>query len=180
MFFFFFLNSPKAQEIISFITSPELQQELFPAKVVFIFFSVLFLVGIVYLLIDSTYLKEHFWYDVVEFLSWKPYGFIKIMKKWNQIRSRIEEGTESEYKLAIIEADDFLNEMLERKGYKGETLEERLDKAEKEQVPNRQEIIKVHEIRNSVVYDPDFKLNLEQARKTIDIYEDAIRNLGML
>ncbi len=180
MFLFAFFNSPQMREIISFISSAELQQKLFPVKVVFLFFTAVFFVAIIYFLVVSSYIKENFWYDIVEFLSWKPYGFIKIMKRWDEIKSRIEEETESEYKLAIIEADDFLNEILEKKGYKGEDFESRIEKVGKDQPLNKKEVRAAHEIRNSVVYDPDFKLDLEKAKKIIGMYERALRDLGML
>jgi len=175
-----FLNSPQIREVISYISSSELQGELLILKVVFIFFSVVFFAGVMYFLIKSSFIKAHFWYDVIEFFAWQPYGFLKIIKRWKKIKQRIEKKAENEYKLAIIEADDFLNEVLEKKGYKGESFEERIEKVEEIELPNKNEIIKAHQVRDSVVYDPDFKLELEQARDVIDNYEKAIRNLGML
>jgi len=175
-----FLGSTQMQRAISYITSPELQRQLFPLKVVFIFFSVVFLGGIIYFLLVSSYITSHFWYDVVEFFAWKPYGFLKLINRWKKIKQRIERGGEPEYKLAIIEADDFLNEVLETKGYKGKNFEERIEKVEESDLPSKEDIVKAHEVRNSVVYDPDFKLDLEQAREVISKYENAIRSLGML
>lgn len=175
-----FTVAAQLQQTISYITSSELQRELFLLKIVFIFFSVVFLGGIIYFLVTSSYIKAHFWYDVIEFFAWKPYGFLKLINRWKKIKQRIEKGAEPEYKLAIIEADDFLNEILETKGYKGKNFEERIERVEKIDLPGREDIIKAHEVRNSVVYDPDFKLDLEQAREAISKYENAIRSLGML
>lgn len=164
-------------ELISYIFSPELQEELFLVKIVFIFFSVIFFVVVILFLVNSSYLKYQFWQEVAEFFSWESYGLRKIAKRWKKIEKRIETGSESEYKLAIIEADDFLNEVLEKRNYSGETFEERVSQVEKVQIPNLEEILEVHKTRNSIVYDPDYKLDLDQAKKVLEIYEKAIKNI---
>jgi len=164
-------------ELISYIFSPELQAELFLVKVVFIFFSVIFFVAVIFLLINSTYLKYQSWQEITEFFSWKAFGLRKITKRWEKIQKRIETGSESEYKLAIIEADDFLNEVLEKRGYPGKTFEERVEQVEKIQLPNSEEVLEVHKTRNSIVYDPDYKLDLDQAKKILEIYEKSIKNI---
>jgi len=176
----FFLGLPTIQTLISEITSPELQERLFLLRIVFVFFFVFFLITVLYFLAKSSFIQSHFWYDVIEFFAWQPYGFLKIIKRWKKIKERIESKTESEYKLAIIEADDFLNEILENKGYKGESFEERVEKVPKSEIPDKEEAKKIHETRNSVVHDPDFKLDEGRAKEIIDNYEKIIKNLGML
>ncbi len=170
-------NSQKLHEIFSFLSSPELQKALFPAKIVFIFFSLAFFVGIIYFYIKSSYLPTHVFQDLSEFFLWKPYGFGKLTKRWKKIMTRIETGSESEYKLAIIEADDFLNETLRKRGYIGKSFEEQIQKVEKFQLSNKDEILENHKIRNSIVYDPDYKLDLEQAKKTLEVYQRTIQNI---
>ena len=164
-------------ELISYIFSPELQEELFLVKIVFIFFSVIFFVAVIFFLANSSYLKYQLLQEVTEFFSWKSYGLRRIAKRWGKIQRRIETGSESEYKLAIIEADDFLSEVLEKRGYPGKTFEERAEQVEKIQLPNLEEVLEVHKTRNSIVYDPDYKLDLDQAKKILEIYETAIKNI---
>lgn len=173
-------NSPKIQGAISFLSSSELQREFLPVKLVFIFFTAFFLGVIIYFYIKSSYLQTHVFQDIVEFLFWKPYGLGKMLKKWRKILSRVEKGTESEYKLAIIEADDFLSETLGKHGYEGKTFEERINKVEKAQLSNAEEILKTHKIRNSIVYDPDYKLDLNTAKKILDVYQQAVQNIENL
>ncbi len=167
-------------EIISIINSTQLQRELVLVRSVFIFFTIMFFIGVLYFLISSSYIKHHFWYDVIEFFAWQPYGFLNLTKRWNHIKQKLEGKGESDYKVVLLEADDFLNKVLEKKGYKGETLEDKLEKIELVDLPNKEEIEKAHQIRNSVVYDPDFDLDLAKAREAVDNYEKAIKGLGML
>jgi len=87
---------------------------------------------------------------------------------------------ESEAKLALIEADALLDETLKRLGYPGESLGERLEKLTVDILPNLEEIQKIHKIRNNIIHDPTYKLNLEEAKKALVIYEKALINLDVL
>jgi hypothetical protein len=118
--------------------------------------------------------------DLLEFLRFKPHLMPMIGKKWKKILKRLEKGDEAEAKLAIIEADDFLNEILGRMGYQGETLEEKLKKVKKTILPNLDEIAQAHKIKSDIVHDPSYFLTFEQAKKVLEIYERALYHLEAL
>jgi len=166
------------RDFIYFISSPNLQDMLFPIKLVFAFFTMFFLSAIIYFLVNSSYLKYQFVEDVTEFISWQAYGLREITNRWNKIKKRAENGIEAEYKLALIEADDFLNEMLEERGFKGDNFEELVNNAGKIMLPEMEEILSAHEIRNAIVYNPDYKIDLEQVKKILSVYENATKNIG--
>jgi len=115
--------------------------------------------------------------DMTEFLTYRPYGVKKIVKIWSKIKGRLESGSESEYKLAVIEADSILNDILERMGFKGETLGNRLKQVTTAILPSIEEVGEAHKIRNNIVHDPDYKLTLDQTQKALEIYERALRDL---
>ena len=92
---------------------------------------------------------------------------------------RIESGVESDYKLSIIDADDFLADILDERGYDGDNFEESINKATKLISPILSEVLKVHEIRNSIVYNPDFKISADQAKKVLETYESAAKSIGL-
>lgn len=129
-------------------------------------------------MVESSWVKFKFLEDVTEFFSWQAYGLKEISKRWKKVQKKIETGIESDYKIAVIEADDFLAEMLDSKGLEGETFEEIVKKAGATLLPNLDEILEAHKTRNSIVYNPDFKLSLEQARKILSVYETTIKSLG--
>jgi hypothetical protein len=167
------------KDFIYFISSPDLQDMLFPVKLVFVFFTMFFFSAVVYFMVNSSYLKYQFFEDVTEFFSWQAYGLREIANRWKKIQKRAETGVESEYKLALIEADDFLNQMLDERGFKGENFEELVNDAGKIMLPNLEEILSAHETRNSIVYDPDFKIDLDQVKKILAVYESATKNIGV-
>lgn len=171
-------NSLGIRDFIYFISSPTLQEMLFPIKLVFIAFSGFFLFAVFYFYRNSSYLRQEFYQDVTEFLSWQSYGMRETVKRLKKIQKRIETGLESEFKLAIIEADDFLSQVLDEKGYKGETFEELVHSAGRVMFPNIDEILEAHKTRNSIVYDSDFRIDGETANKILFIYETAIKNVA--
>ncbi len=166
------------KDFIYFISSPTLQNTLFPVKLIFVFFTIFFLSAIVYFMMNSSYLKYKFFEDVTEFISYQAYGLSEITNRWKKIKKRAESGAESEYKLALIEADDFLNEMLEDRGFTGKNFEELINNAGKIVLPNLDEILSAHEIRNSIVYNPDYKIDLDRVKKILAIYEATTKNIG--
>ena len=174
-----FYNLLGIKDFIYFISSSQLQDMLFPVKLVFVFFAMFFLVFVVYFMINSSWLQYKFLEDVVEFFAWKSYGQRELSKQWNKIKKRGESEIESDHRLAIIDADDFLAEVLDNGGYEGKDFQEAINKAGKMIAPILDDILKAHETRNSIVYDPNFKLSAEQAKKILDTYESAVKSIGM-
>lgn len=167
------------EDIISYLISPPIKGGLLVAKIIFIFFSLFFLGGTIYFLFNTTWLRRILLQDLVEILTYRPYWRRKITRIWRKIIKRLETGLESEYKLAVIEADSLLNDTLKRMGYGGKSLGERLEKLTKASLPNIEQVWEAHKTRNNIIHDPDYKLALDQAKGALAIYEQALRNLQM-
>ena len=169
-------------EIISLITAPPspFAEYVLILKIIFILVTLLFISAIIFFLAKSSWLKVALIEDMVEFLTYRPLGVKKNAKSWKRIQSRIETGKESEYKLALIEADSLLGDVLEEKGYIGETLEEKLKQLDQVTLPNIAQIKEVHQIRNNIVHNPDYRLSLDETRRAMSIYEKALIDLQAL
>ena len=153
---------------------------IFFLKVLIVILSLIFLFGVIYFLLKTEWLKRRLLLDLTEFFNFKPYGLTKVSKKWEKIVKRLEQGTESEAKLALIEADDLLNETLEKMGYSGESLEEKLKQLKRTILPNLDEVLEIQKIKSDIVHDPSFQLSFDQAKKNLEIYERALANLEAL
>lgn len=164
-------------EFISVITSQTLQDELLPAKVIFIFFGLVFFVFIIYFIFNSSFLRHSFINDVLDFFEIEPAGLRKIAGRWKAIKKRIESGIEYEYKLAVMEAEELFNNVLTDKGFPGKTFDERIREVEKAQLPNLEEILEAHKIRNMVAYDPNYKITRDEAQKVLTVFEKGIRSI---
>jgi hypothetical protein len=165
------------ENIFNFILSPTFSGWLLILKILFIIVALILFGFIIFALVKTSWLKKICILDLVEFLSFRPYGVRKVVKAWAKITGRLEVGIESEYKLAVIEADSILNDILKRMGFGGETLGERLEKLTVATLPNLEQIWEAHKIRNNIVHDPDYRLTLDEARRVLSIYEQALRDL---
>ena len=70
-------------------------------------------------------------------------------------------------------------EVLDNGGYDGNNFQESIKKAGRLIAPILNEVLEAHEVRNSIVYDPDYKLSAEQAKKILETYELAARGIGL-
>lgn len=165
------------KDFIYFISSSSIQEALWPVKIVFIFFTVFFFCLVLWLYFNSSYIKYQFLQDATEFFSRETYGLHQTNRSWKKIRKRIDSGVESDLRLAIIEADDFLYETLQDAGYQGATLEELIEAGGKK-ISNPREVLDAHKVRNAIVYEPDYNLDANKAKEVLSVYENIIKTVA--
>lgn len=166
------------RDFIYFISSPSIQASLFPLKLVFVAFTLFFFIAVMYFYLNSSYIQFHFLQDATEFILWAPYGARSVNRLWKKIMKNTEFGSENEFKLAVIEADDLLHKVLEDNGYKGETFEEKLMNADRRKLSNFDALLQAHSMRNAIVYNPNYKVEIEAAKRALGDYELAVKNLA--
>jgi hypothetical protein len=167
------------QNLISFFVSPPSSEWLLVLEIFFIVLSLLLLGIIIFGFSKSLWFKFRFMDDFIEILTYKPIGTKKIEKDWRKILAKLDSGLESEYKLAIIEANNVADEALKKMGYSGETLTEKLEKVAPTILSDVQEYKDACQVRNNIVYDPNYNLSLEKAKKTLEIYENLFKELNL-
>ncbi len=167
------------RDFIYFISSPSIQDTLFPVKIAFIFFAIFFFCAMVWFYRNSSYLQYKFLQDMSEFLSKESYGLKQISKSWKKIKQRAESGSEANLKLAVIEADDFLYETLQDNDYEGENFEEILSNANTKKALDYQAILDAHQVRNLIVHEGDYKLSFEEGKKILSVYESAVKTVAV-
>ena len=167
------------KDFIYFISSSQLQDMLFPLKLVFLFCAIYFLVFVIHFMINSSWLQYKFLEDVGEFFHWQAYGERQMERQWDKIKKRMGFGAESDYKLAIIDADDLLLDLLDKRGYEGKDFAAIMDKAARLIPSISKDVLQAHEIRNSIVYNPDFKITADRVKKVLATYESAVNGIGL-
>lgn len=86
----------------------------------------------------------------------------------------------NDWKLAIIEADIILDDVLKEKGYVGESLGERLKSLTSIQLASLNDAWEAHKIRNRIAHDgSDFILTKRIAQETIVKYQRVFAELGV-
>lgn len=99
---------------------------------------------------------------------------------WREITKLVGSGQESSWRLAVIEADKFFDEVLRRLGYSGENFGERLKQVHPSEVENINDVWNAHRIRNSLSHDVNFRLSEGEAKKAVAAYERAMKDLEVI
>lgn len=98
-------------------------------------------------------------------------------QSWQDVLSHLNSANESEWKLAIIEADKLVDDLLIQKGYQGESLAERLNMVDKKSMKSFELLWEAHKMRNRIAHKLDFKINRSEALRALSYYEEALKEL---
>jgi len=170
----------KPEEVIQFILYPKIEGWLLIIKIIFLAYSAFFFGFILWGLIKTTWFKRIFLWDFKEFLFYRPIEIEKFKKEWEKIKKRIASDIEAELKLAIIEADSLFNEVLDQKGYRGKSFEEKIQDLVPDILPNLDQILKAHQLRNDIIEDPTLKIDKNEIKKVISLYEKVLKELDVI
>ncbi len=90
---------------------------------------------------------------------------------WLEVEGKINSVNPSDWRLAILEADILLFEMLEQMGLPGQNLGEKLKSADASFFSTINEAWQAHKVRNIIAHQgAGYQLSYNEARKTIDLY----------
>ena len=105
-----------------------------------------------------------------------------IMKqRWVRVMEHISSTSDNDWKLAILEADIMLDEMLDRQGYHGESIGDKLKKVETADFDSINEAWEAHKVRNQIAHEGSaFMLSQRQAKETVAMYEKVFREFRMI
>ncbi|MBI2644068.1 MAG: hypothetical protein HYW95_01005 [Candidatus Wildermuthbacteria bacterium] len=143
-------------------------------------FGIFFFVFIVYALLHTSWLREKMLEDITEFTRYKAYGLHRRERQWQRIMRRLEMANEGEWKLSILEADQMLDEVLQRLQVRGASPDERLVNATEPLVPDLASLKEAHTVRNNIVHDPDYRLRKDEAMRVLRLYEEVLTGLDLI
>lgn len=101
-------------------------------------------------------------------------------EEWRQVLSYVNSLTDSEWKLAVIEADNIFDGALKYMAIPGETMGERLMALSAEQVPSLNLVWDAHKLRNTIVHDLNISLEQGRAQAAVRAFQSGLRDLGLL
>ena len=101
-------------------------------------------------------------------------------QRWDEIKARLQKGDEPNLKLAVIEADSLLDDILKRMGLPGTNFEERLKQIEIQEVKSVNKIWETHQLRDRIIHTPDFHVTQEEAEAAVGNIEEALKELEYL
>ncbi len=99
--------------------------------------------------------------------------------KWLAIEQSISRESEVHNRMAIIDADKLVDQALKDKGFKGNTMGDRL-KSAKAALPHRDNIWQAHKLRNRVAHEPDVKVSYDVTRRALAQFKQTLKDLGAI
>lgn len=97
---------------------------------------------------------------------------VALAQRWDVIAQHINSENPNDWKQAILDADTILDDVLTRLGYKGESVGEKLKRAEPADFATLQDAWEAHKARNDIAHRGlDYKLNHHEAKRIFQMYK---------
>ena len=101
--------------------------------------------------------------------------------QWQIVLNHLESENPAEWKLAILEADNMLDEILEDSGYQGESLGEKLKSINPAELKTYQDAWEAHKVRNQVAHEgSNMDFSRKIARDAVYKYEQVFKEMGYI
>ena len=178
------------KKLFAFITSDRGIQSW---KALLSFFAIFFLTIIFYSAIRLLEIRkkehEHLHHEIKEYAHNKAEYEKHLREKvggsknerWSRTLNYLFSQYSSDWKLAVIEADSMLEDLMDQLGFKGENLGDKLKSANQTTFPQLTKAWEVHTIRNKIAHEGlAFELSHFEAKRVIAVYEEIFHAYGFI
>ncbi len=117
--------------------------------------------------------------------AYKPVGEVPVElykhPRWQSVINHMNTLNQAEWRVAILEADMMLAEMLEKRGFPGLTIGDQLKSANKDTFTTLQDAWDAHRVRNQIAHEGSaFVLTEREARRVIGLYERVFKEFNFI
>lgn len=99
--------------------------------------------------------------------------------KFLAIENKLNKDSPATWTVAIIEGDKLLDKALVEMGVPGKTMGDRL-KRRGDKFENLNAVWRAHKLRNAIAHEPGFEVSYKQAYNALNIYRQALKDLGAI
>lgn len=154
---------------------------LFFSKIIAAVLIPVFLIGIIYFVkkisnLNKNKREEEKTLDHIP----EPANRGMVTGKWQEIMNHMESDKENDWKLAVIEADKLMDDLLKKSGFYGDTMGERLTNMHHDQLRTLHVLWQAHRIRNRLVHETDYSPSYKELHEALKYYRAALEELGAL
>lgn len=156
-------------------------------KVIFIIVDVILLVLTIYALKEGWKFRPHLWSHAAHsHATTAPHAAVDARQKmvkdrWAVLSKKFEDTISNDSrKVAIIEADKLVDNLLKDSGFEGKSMADRLEQLSPEKVTTLNRLWRAHRLRNEIVHSPDFEVSPSLAERTMEDYEAFLREVKLL
>jgi len=149
-----------------------------------ILLSIIFFTGIIYSITRVMQIRREekdYFRVVAGETSREPKEVATEHPKWEIVKKHLQSDNPNEWKLAIIEADIMLGELLDALALPGEGIGDKLKAVEKSDFTNLEAAWEAHKVRNQIAHEGStFELTKEKAVSIIDLYRRVFEEFKMI
>ncbi len=151
-------------------------------RIILTIVSVVMVALIIWLLAVSNWLEEHGIKQLFNFVSFRRIRLARPRVRLRRIRGRLESDREEDWKLALIEAEEFLDSFLERRGIAGDSAAEKVRAVAEEALKpeETEEFLQASQLTDNIIHDPEYSVDQQEARRALDCYESVLQRLTSL
>jgi hypothetical protein len=145
--------------------------------------SALFIAGIIYSYIRSGQIGDEIAKRIADQeRMWRELNNGSIENtRWQSVQTHLSSENPNDWKLAIIEADVLLERMLDKAGYSGATIGEKLKGASSRAFATLDDAWDAHRVRNQIAHGgSDFILTQRITKETLIKYERVFREFSFI
>ncbi len=171
-----------SQPVIAFITNPRTWSI---AGIVSALLSITLLSIIIFCIIRmieiQVYDKEEIEHEIHSALLKQKERDRSSNPRWEYVQTLVESPNESDWRVAIMEADSLLEESLQEKGISGNTVSELLEGAKESGYGSIQDAWDGHLIRNKIAHDgSDYPVSQVECRRVVKMYQNFFEELKII
>lgn len=167
--------------ILSFVPLETIQALLFSLESTLVVLGVVFLAGAFWATL-KIWEVHHVIHEKYAPIHLEEMAAKEKLSQWQVVLDHVNSESPAEWKIAILEADDILDEILEDQGYVGETVAEKLKTMSRTKIASYDDVWEAHKVRNEIAHGGAIEMDLSKkmARDTIAKFGNAFKELGYL
>ncbi len=101
--------------------------------------------------------------------------------RWNKVVEHISSESPGDWRLAILECDIVLDELLDSLGFMGGTVSEKLKNLDTAHFKDVNNAWEAHKIRNAIAHEgQDFTLTEREAKRIVSLYENIFKDFDFI
>ncbi|MEX0933120.1 MAG: hypothetical protein WDZ74_00055 [Candidatus Paceibacterota bacterium] len=154
-------------------------------QVVSLFVSIFLILGIVYSTIRINHIRKKEKEALkeaevpVSVAETEPVTIVN--PRWEHVLSLVQSESEQDWRVAIMEADIMLNDMMTRMQYEGETLGIKLKSVEKSDFNTIDNAWDAHKVRNEIAHKGnEYILSKREVDRTIRLYQSVFEEFHFI
>ncbi len=159
-------------------------------KTIFIILDILLLAFLAFLLVKGWKYRPNFDLGGEEEKAY-TLGNVILAERWESVIGRSKINSPESIKMAIIDADNLVDDLLERMGLGGgdglaskesasASMADKLENLSIDDFGTLNRLWAAHRVRNKIVHEPDFAISHEEAQRTLDDYASFLKEVGAI